>query len=71
MVLVMHPASNGQPAEKGRTLRIGDTVRTAQGLVLTVNAFNRNVLQRMMEAGWPQPPPRPTALRHGPRYAKR
>lgn len=71
MVYAMHNASNGQPAEKGRSLRIGDTVRTPQGLLLTVNAFNAPVLQRMSDAGFPPPPPPPKPLRFGPRLAKR
>lgn len=62
----MHNASNGQPAEKGRTLRTGDTVRTPQGLLLTVNAFNLPVLQRMSDAGFPPPPPPPKPVRFGP-----
>ncbi len=66
----MHNASNGQPAEKGRILRTGDTVRTPHGLVLTVNAFNRPVLQRMNDAGFPPPPPPLKPVRFGPRLAK-
>jgi hypothetical protein len=67
----MHNASNGQPAEKGRILRTGDTVLTPHGLVLTINAFNRDVFQRMNDAGWPSPPPPPPPVRTGPRLAKR
>lgn len=67
----MQPAINGQPAEKGLTLRVGDTVRTPQGLVLLVTEFNRPVMQRMWEAGFPPPPPPPKPVRFGPRFAKR
>ena len=66
MVYAMHNASNGQPAEKGNTLRLGDKVRTPQGLMLIVNAFNRPVLQRMLDAGFPPPPPPPKPVRFGP-----
>ena len=66
MVYAMHNASNGQPAEKGNTLRIGDKVRTPQGLMLTINAFNREVFQRMHDAGWPSPPPPPKPRHIGP-----
>lgn len=57
--------------ETTRTLRIGDLVRTPQGLTLIVNAFNLPVLQRMSEAGFPPPPPPPKPVRFGPRLAKR
>jgi hypothetical protein len=57
--------------ENTRTLRIGDLVRTPQGLTLVVNAFNLPVLQRMSEAGFPSPPPPPKPVRFGPRLAKR
>jgi len=66
MVYAMHNASNGQPAEKGIILRNGDKVRTPQGLMLIVNDFNRPVLQRMKDAGFPPPPPPPKPRHFGP-----
>jgi hypothetical protein len=62
----MQPAINGQPADKGITLRLGDKVRTPQGLMLIVNAFNRPMLQGMLEAGFPLPPPPLKPVRLGP-----
>lgn len=66
IVLVMQPAINGLPTEKGITLRNGDKVRTPQGLLLIVNDFNRPVLQRMKDAGFPPPPPPPKPRHFGP-----
>lgn len=63
MVSVMQHASNGSPAAKG--IRIGDKVRTPNGLLLTVTSFNLAVLTRAVESGWPTPPPPPRPFAKG------
>jgi hypothetical protein len=54
IVLVMQHAQNGTSAEKG--IKVGDKVRTPQGLILEVNLFNLAVIQRAINAGWPNKP---------------
>lgn len=54
----MQNAQNGSPSETG--IKVGDKVRTPQGLILTVTAFNLHVIVRAVNAGWPnQPRPAP------------
>ena len=50
------------------TLALGETVRTPRGLILVVNTFNIQSLQRLADMNWPDYP-RPTRKAVGPKRA--